>query len=220
MSLKVNVDFGQRVIVKPDEYQWVDSPMPGVERMMFDRIGDEVARATSLVKYAPNTEFSSHIHTGGEEFLVLEGLFSDEHHDYPKGTFVRNPIGTKHQPKVGIEGATIFVKLHQFDPTDQQQKIIDTTTEPWLPGLVNGLSIKPLHKFKGEHIALVKWAPRTRFNLHQHVGGEEILVLEGSLYDEYGCYPKGTWIRSPHLSSHQPFTKEHGATIYVKTGHL
>jgi hypothetical protein len=58
---------------------------------MLDRIGDEVARATSIVRYAPASHFSPHVHDGGEEFLVLEGTFQDEHGDYPVGSYVRNP---------------------------------------------------------------------------------------------------------------------------------
>jgi len=220
MTTRINADFEQRVVVRPDDYHWVGSPMPGVERMMLDRIGDEVARATSIVRYAPNSEFSSHVHSGGEEFLVLDGVFSDEHHDYGKGSYVRNPIGTSHTPKVGSEGATIFVKLQQFDASDATQKVIDTHTTAWHPGLVDGLSVMPLHEFKGEHVALVKWAPNTQFQGHQHWGGEEILVLEGTFYDEHGDYPTGSWLRSPHLSSHTPYTKEDGALIFVKTGHL
>ena len=53
--MRLNADFDQRVVVTPEAYRWVDSPMAGVERMMLDRIGDEVARATSLVRYAPNS---------------------------------------------------------------------------------------------------------------------------------------------------------------------
>ena len=98
--------------------------------------------------------------------------------------------------------------------------VIDTHTAAWHPGLVDGLKVMPLHEFEGEHIALVKWAPNTLFNSHRHWGGEEILVLEGTFYDEHGRYPKGSWLRSPHLSQHRPFTKEDGALIYVKTGHL
>ncbi|WP_066961275.1 cupin domain-containing protein [Microbulbifer sp. Q7] len=220
MATKINADFNERVVIRPDQYQWVDSPMPGVERMMLDRIGDEVARATSIVRYQPFSEFSPHEHSGGEEFFVLDGVFSDEHQDYGKGSYVRNPIGTAHTPRIGKEGATIFVKLHQFDQADTQQKVIDTNTQPWLPGLVDGLQVMPLHEFQGEHVALVKWAPNTRFNPHQHWGGEEIFVLEGTFHDEHGSYPKGSWLRSPHLSQHTPFTKEDGALIYVKTGHL
>lgn len=220
MSTLINADFEQRVVILPTDYQWVDSPMPGVERMMLDRVGDEVARATSIVRYAPNSAFSPHVHNGGEEFFVLEGVFADEHQSYPKGSYVRNPIGTAHTPKIGKEGATIFVKLQQFDQNDTEQKVIETQNQHWHQGLVEGLTVLPLHEFQGEHVALVKWAPNTQFQPHKHWGGEEILVLEGTFYDEHGAYPKGSWIRSPHLSQHTPFTKEDGALIYVKVGHL
>jgi len=220
MSTLVNADFEQRVVIKPEDYQWVKSPMAGVTRMMLDRIGDEVARATSIVKYEPNSRFSPHTHHGGEEFLVLAGVFSDEHASYPAGTYVRNPIGTSHTPSIGEEGATILVKLQQFSTEDTTQKVIDTKETQWHPGLVEGLTVMPLHDFEHEHVALVKWAPYTQFNPHKHWGGEEIFVLEGTFYDEHGVYPEGTWIRSPHLSQHKPYTKEEGTLIYVKTGHL
>ncbi|OLQ95530.1 cupin [Vibrio ponticus] len=220
MTTLINADFDQRVVVRPHEYQWVASPMAGVERMMLDRVGDEIARATSLVRYAPNSTFSAHIHGGGEEFYVLEGVFSDEHGDYPAGSYVRNPIGTAHTPRIGVDGATIFVKLHQFSQQDAQPVNVNTHQQRWRQGLVDGLEVMPLHEFESEHVALVKWAPNTQFNAHQHWGGEEIFVLEGIFCDEFGEYPAGTWIRSPHLSQHKPFTKEHGALIYVKTGHL
>ena len=217
---RLNANFAERIVVRPEDYVWVDSPMPGVERMMLDRIGDEVARATSLVRYAPNSEFSPHTHSGGEEFIVLEGTFSDEHGNYPQGSYVRNPIGTSHTPIIDDDGCLIFVKLHQFSDTDTKQFAANTNSMEWYPGLVDGLEVMPLHSHDGEQISLVKWAPNTRFNLHQHWGGEEILVLEGTFYDEHGCYPKGSWIRSPHLSRHQPYTQEDGALIYVKVGHL
>ncbi|WP_413693773.1 cupin domain-containing protein [Psychromonas sp. KJ10-2] len=220
MTTLINADFEQRVVIQPTDYQWVESPMPGVERMMLDRVGNEVARATSIVRYAPYSTFSSHTHSGGEEFLVLEGTFSDEHQNYTKGSYVRNPIGTSHTPQIGQEGATILVKLHQFDQDDTQQKVIDTQNNSWYQGLVEGLTVMPLHEFKGEHVALVKWAPHTQFQPHNHWGGEEIFVLEGTFYDEHGRYPKGSWLRSPHMSKHLPFTKEDGALIYVKVGHL
>ncbi|WP_075179736.1 cupin domain-containing protein [Neptunomonas phycophila] len=220
MSTLLNADFDQRVVIRPEDYQWVPSPMPGVERMMLDRIGDEVARATSIVRYAPHSQFSSHTHDGGEEIFVLDGVFADEHQPYPQGSYLRNPIGTSHTPNIGKEGATIFVKLHQFNERDTEQKAIDTTQQIWHPGLVDGLTVMPLHEYEGEHVALVKWAPNTQFKAHQHWGGEEILVIAGTFYDEHGSYPAGTWLRSPHMSQHTPFTKEDGALIYVKTGHL
>jgi len=218
--VRLNADFDQQVVIRPQDYHWQPSPMPGVERMMLDRIGDEVARATSLVRYAPNSSFSQHRHDGGAEILVLEGTFGDEHGLYPAGTYMRNPIGTAHSPVVGEEGALIFVKLHQFDAQDQDQKSIDTHNAQWHPGLVDGLSVLPLHQHGHENVALVRWAPNTQFNPHRHWGGEEILVLGGTFYDEHGSYPAGSWLRSPHMSQHCPFTREDGALIYVKTGHL
>lgn len=216
----INSDFSQRVVVRPGDYQWTASPSAGVERMMLDRIGEESGHATSLVRYVPDSVFPAHTHSGGEEILVLEGEFSDEHGSYPAGSYLRNPIGTKHRPKIGPVGATIFVKLHQFDERDTRQINIDTNTEPWRPGLVTGLSVMSLHEFDVEHIALVKWAPFTKFQPHNHFGGEEILVISGTFYDEHGAYPAGSWIRSPHMSQHLPYTKGDGALIYVKTGHL
>lgn len=218
--MKLNADFNKKIVIRPDNYKWVPSPMPGVERMMLDRIGDEVARATTIVKFAPNSKFSPHDHDGGEEFFVLSGIFSDEHADYPAGSYIRNPIGTFHTPHIGDAGATIFVKLCQFEKEDQKQFSINTNDAKWYPGLVPGLSVMPLHEYVSEHVALVKWAPNTNFQPHQHMGGEEIFVLEGTFYDEHGIYPKGSWLRSPHLSQHNPYTKQDGALIYVKTGHL
>ncbi|WP_417728670.1 cupin domain-containing protein [Roseovarius sp.] len=216
--MRLNADFSQRVVIRPQDYNWVQSPATGVERMMLDRIGQEVARATTIVRFAPESYFEAHTHGGGEEFLVLEGVFSDESGDYPAGSYVRNPIGTSHKPHTK-EGCTILVKLYQFDVTDTEQFHIDTRTAEFRPGLVDGLSVLPLHTAVNENVALVRWAPGTRFTAHRHWGGEEIFVVEGTFADEHGTYPAGTWLRSPHLSEHKPFSDE-GCLIYVKTGHL
>ena len=216
----VNQDFTKRIAIDSEKETWHKSPSDGVERLYLERDdGGESAVATSIVRFAPGSKFDKHIHDGGEEFIVLEGTFSDEFGSYPKGTYVRNPQGSAHNP-FSDSGCKLFVKLRQFQNDDQEQIKIDTNKEPWLPGLVDGLSVMPLHHFNTEHAALVKWSPNTIFNPHQHWGGEEILVLEGTFYDEFGTYPKGSWLRSPHLSQHTPFTKEEGALIFVKTGHL
>ncbi|WP_370977916.1 cupin domain-containing protein [Agaribacterium sp. ZY112] len=219
-ELRINADFNKQVLITPEQYQWVASPIKGVERMMLDRIGNESARATSLVRYQANSYFSEHVHSGGEEFYVLEGAFADEHGEYPAGSYVRNPIGTKHSPKVGENGAIIFVKLQQFATDDRLRVNINTHTNGWRAGLVEGLQVMPLHQHNTESVALVKWAPFTQFQTHTHWGGEEILVLDGVFKDEYGSYPKGSWLRSPHMSTHTPFTEQEGALILVKVGHL
>jgi anti-sigma factor ChrR (cupin superfamily) len=216
----INAEFEQRVVLPPPgPAEWSASPMTGVTRRMLDRVGGEVARATSLVRYAPASRFERHEHGGGEEILVLEGVFSDETGDHPAGTYLRNPPGTGHAP-FSREGCTLFVKLWQFARGDTHAVRIDTRTADWYPGLVPGLSVMPLHDHEGIGTALVKWAPNTRFAQHTHPGGEEILVLEGLFQDEYGEYPAGSWLRNPRWSRHTPFTGPEGALIYVKTGHL
>ena len=218
MAQHIRADFAQRAVVRPGDIDWVPSPIEGVTRRMLDRVGDEVARATSLVRYAPDSSFDAHVHGGGEEFLVLDGVFSDEHGDYPPGTYVRNPPGSSHAPS-STPGCTIFVKLYQFVAADATRVVIDTRKAAFRPGLVDGLSVLPLHAFGTEHVALVRWAPGTHFRRHRHFGGEEIFVIEGTFEDEHGRYDAGSWLRSPHNSEHTPFSRD-GCLIYVKTGHL
>lgn len=217
--MRINADFGKRVVVRPEDYEWRASPASGVERMMLDRIGEEVARATTIVRFAPNSQFDRHTHGGGEEYLVLDGVFSDEHGDYGRGTYVRNPIGTAHTPRIGAEGATILVKLCQFAEDDTEQKVIDTRCAAFTPGRAPGLTELVLHEVPGETVRLVRFAPGTVLPTHSHAGGEELLVLEGSYSDEDGDYPAGTWVRSPVGSSHAPRSGE-GCLLWIKTGHL
>jgi anti-sigma factor ChrR (cupin superfamily) len=218
--MKLRADFDQRVAVTPDQYEWVPSPAPGVERMMLDRVGAEVARATSLVRYAADSRFPAHEHGGGEEILVLDGEFGDEHGRYPAGYYLRNPIGTRHSPRIGKQGATIFVKLHQIGSEDTAQLAIDTRTGGWVPGRIEGAEILPLHRHGDENVFLLRWSPDTVYPAHSHDGGEEILVLQGAFHDEGRRYPKGSWVRYPAGSRHEPYTLAEGALLYVKEGHL
>ena len=218
--MRLNADFNRRVAVTPAAHEWRASPTPGVDRVMLDRIGDEVARATSIVRYAPDTSFPSHVHGGGEEIFVLDGEFADEHGSYPAGTYVRNPIGTRHTPRVGHLGAVIFVKLHQFDPGDTHQFALDTTTGAWGASKVDGVQVMPLHEFGDETVELVRFDGAVTYPRHTHQGGEEVLVIEGVIRDEEGEYPAGSWLRSPDGSAHEVISGAEGALLYVKAGHL
>lgn len=185
---------------------------------MLDRIGDEVARATTIVRFAPNSRFDAHTHGGGEEFFVLDGVFSDESGDFPAGAYVRNPIGTSHKPHTD-QGCTILVKLHQFLPEDQDQKHIDTAQASFQPGPAPGVTMLPLHNTEQETVRLARFAPGTQLVKHAPKGGQEIFVVEGELRDEHGVYPAGTWIRNPDGAAHSPSSPQ-GCLILVKTGHL
>jgi len=215
--MNINADYSQRVVINHHDLPWVASPESGVERRMLERVGDEIAKATSVVRYQPGSRFARHTHDLGEEILVLDGVFSDETGDYPAGTYIMNPPGSAHTP-FSNSGCTIFVKLRHLGPDQVDREIVDTTSTPWLRGLVPGLTVMPLMR-QGTGSTLVRWAPGTYFNPHRHFGGEEIFVVSGTFEDEHGVYPQGSWIRSPHMSLHKPFSKE-GCTIFVKTGHL
>ncbi len=215
--MNLHNDYSQRIVLNHNDLPWVPSPEAGVQRRMLDRRGDEVARATSIVCYEPGTKFAAHTHDRGEEIFVLEGVFSDETGDYPAGTYIMNPPGSSHAP-FSESGCLLFVKLRHLGPEQQHREVVDTSRTPWLQGLVSGLKVMPLMQ-QGTGSALVRWAPQTFFNPHRHFGGEEIFVVEGVFEDEHGRYPQGSWIRSPHMSQHQPFSRE-GCTIFVKTGHL
>ena len=216
--MKLNADITKRVAIQSADQPWLPSPMPGVTRQLLARDGDEDARATSIVRYEPGAVFSSHTHPQGEEIMVLDGEFADEHGSYPAGTYLKNPPGSSHAPR-SPAGCTLFVKLRQLDAHDSRRVVIRPADQQWHQGLVAGLSVMALDQFGTTHTALVRWAPNTFFSKHQHYGGEEIFVLEGTFQDELGDYPRGSWIRSPHLSAHQPYSKP-GCLIFVKVGHL
>ncbi|MCS5693431.1 cupin domain-containing protein [Cyanobium sp. FGCU-6] len=216
--MQLNADLNRRVVIATETLPWVASPTAGVERRLLERDGGEVARATSIVRYAPGSRFPQHRHDAGEEILVLEGVFSDDTGDHPAGTYLRNPAGSAHAP-FSQEGCKLLVKLRQMHPADRQRLAVNTKATPWFPGLVPGLAVLPLHSFGSESVALVRWAPGTAFPAHGHPGGEEIVVLEGIFEDEHGRYPAGSWLRNPAGSPHQPRSSR-GCTIWVKTGHL
>ena len=214
----VHADTTQRCVVDSNTLPWQPSPSPLVQRRLLERNGAEVARATSIVRYAPGAAFPSHTHDLGEEILVLDGTLGDEFGSYGPGTYLKNPPGSSHAP-FSEGGCTLFVKLRHLAPEDSGRVVVHTQQSPWRQGMVPGLQVMPLSEYGTAHTALVRWAPETYFSAHRHYGGEEIFVLEGVFSDEHGSYPQGNWIRSPHLSQHQPFSAE-GCLILVKTGHL
>ncbi|KZZ06510.1 cupin, partial [Oleiphilus sp. HI0078] len=212
----LNMDFSEKLALDTAKMEWDKSPAAGVWRKPLEREAKESGHTTSIVMYEPGSSFSEHFHPMGEEIFVLEGVFSDETGDFGAGTYIRNPPGSNHAP-FSKQGCVILVKLNQFSLEDKEQVRIDTTSTSWLPG-IGRLQVMPLHDFEHEHVALVKWPSNERFQSHRHFGGEEIFVLSGKFCDEHGIYPKGSWIRSPHMSQHHPFVEEE-TVILVKTGH-
>ncbi|MEM0989964.1 MAG: cupin domain-containing protein [Pseudomonadota bacterium] len=215
--MELNADFAKRVSVHAAQIDWIASPMPGVDRRMLDRIGDEVARATSIVRYAPGSSFSAHTHTGGEEFLVLEGVFTDEHGDYPVGTYVRNPMGTSHTPS-SVPGTTIFVKLWQFDETDQHQFSVDTESAEYAD-VSPGVSALLLHEDPREKVTMERWAAGAVVTLDAP-DGLEALVIKGSFADAGEAFAPQSWLRLPRGGAATVTAGPEGAQVWIKRGHL
>jgi anti-sigma factor ChrR (cupin superfamily) len=216
--MELNADFSQRVVVHSARMPWVASPMPGVDRRMLDRIGAEVARATSIVRYAPRSHFSPHTHGGGEEFFVLDGVFQDEHGDYPEGSYIRNPPTSRHTP--GSEpGCVIFVKLWQFDPADRQQVRLRTSTMAFVASERPDVAVMPLHQDAGENVRLERWDAGAEVSLSLP-GGGELLVLAGSFTEGNDTLDAHAWLRSPPGSTLRAQAGAQGCKLWVKTGHL
>jgi len=220
LSERVNSDFSQRVVIATDRLPWIASPQPGVERRPLDRIGGEVARATSLVRYAPHSVFPPHDHALGEEFLVLEGIFSDEHGDYAAGSYVRNPPGSRHHPRTE-PGCIILVKLRQMALSETQRTVVDTKSANWQRGDVDGHTRVALYAAgrDAERVTMERLAAGTMLAPTDCPGGEEIFVLAGELVDEHGAYGDGSWIRNPAGYRHR-LSSRRGATYWAKRGHL
>lgn len=217
--MELNADFTARAVVHSEEIDWLASPMKGVSRRMLDRIGDEVARATTIVRYDPGSHFSAHTHTGGEEFIVLEGVFQDEHGDFPVGSYVRNPPTSSHTPR-SDDGCVIFVKLWQFDMEDRTHVNIDMGTNSLKPAQGrDGVELMPLYKDDREDVRMEYWAAGKEVALNTF-GGAELLVLEGD-FDESGeTFSKHSWLRVPDGYDLKAVAGDRGASVWVKTGHL
>ncbi|MBX2799550.1 MAG: cupin domain-containing protein [Myxococcales bacterium] len=217
--MRLHADFTERVVLHAPELDWVPSPMPGVHRRMLDRVGEEVARATSIVRYAPNSHFSAHVHGGGEEFLVLEGTFQDEHGDYPVGSYVRNPPTSEHTPR-SEPGCVIFVKLWQFDPDDRHPVSLRLQDLSYASHADHsGVSCATLHEDAREMVEVQRWSAGTRASFDVP-GGAEVLVLQGSLKADGDPLRVHSWMRLPAGTSWSGEAGADGATLWVKTGHL
>ncbi|MFT5799005.1 MAG: quercetin dioxygenase-like cupin family protein [Candidatus Azotimanducaceae bacterium] len=216
ITMELNSDFSQRVLIHTDKVEWLASLMPGVDRRMLDRIGAEVARATTIVRYAPQSKFSSHTHTGGEEFIVLDGVFQDEHGDYPTGTYVRNPPTTSHTPG-SEEGCTIFVKLWQFDMEDRTQ--FHKTMADELAAHIDGVALAVLHKDAYETVSYAHVDAGASLNADV-AGGIEVLMIAGSMVDAGDALETGSWLRLPEGQALQAVAGPDGAKVWMKTGHI
>jgi anti-sigma factor ChrR (cupin superfamily) len=221
MSNQINGDLSVRATADTSRMAWTPSPSGSVWRKRVHLVGPaESGQVTSVVRYEPNSTFPSHDHPDGEEILVLDGVFSDEHGDWPAGTYLLNPEGFRHAP-FSRPGCHLLVKLRQFPGRDRQHLVINTNELEWQPGARAGISQKPLYRQPGyaDEMRLERWDPETDLGPVSYEQGAELFVLDGGFTDEEGTYTSGSWLRLPPGLGHHPVSAA-GCTLYVKTAGL
>jgi hypothetical protein len=211
--MTLHSDHSIRVVVDATD---LHAGQPG-ERALEQR--DAPAESRITLRSLKAGETLSHDGKHLLEVLVVRGLLTLHGEGLGPTSYIRLAPGV---PATLTSTEASMVYLNERTPTEPEKDsyALRGDSLDWRQGMVPGLKVTSLHQGLTKHTALVRWAPETRFNPHTHVGGEEILVLEGVFRDEHGSYPAGTWIRSPHMSNHRPFTGPEGATILVKVGHL
>jgi anti-sigma factor ChrR (cupin superfamily) len=214
--IQINADLDERVVIDTGAHDWQSSPSTSVWRKRLYLDGPaEAGVVTSIVRYDADTAFPVHDHPDGEEIYVLDGTFSDEHGDYPAGSYLLNPEGFRHAP-FSQDGCVIFVKLRQYAGRDRRHITLDTNTLPWQPGWADGVTVKSLYTQHGypEQIRLLRFEAGAGPFPHDHADGEEVFVIDGAFENEHGAYPAGTWIRNPAGSRHAPLSRD-GAVVLV-----
>lgn len=217
--MNVNDDFSQRVVMHGDAIDWEASPMPGVDRRRLDKVDGEHERVTTIVRYAPGSQFSQHVHGGGEEFIVLDGVFEDDYGDWPEGSYIRNPPGSKHTPG-SKPGCTILVKLWQFDPNDttfvhaniNKLGAVNDANRP-------GVAVSPLFQDDRENVRFEHWEANTKVEIDAS-GGAEVFVLNGEFEEGGDRFRQQSWLRVPVGSKINALSGGEGTTVWVKSGHL
>jgi anti-sigma factor ChrR (cupin superfamily) len=215
----LNGDLAVRVAVDTSAMDWTPSPSHTVWRKRVHLVGPvEAGQVTSVVRYEPRSTFHLHDHPGGEEILVLDGVFSDEHGDWPAGTYLLNPEGFRHAP-YSRDGCMLFVKLRQFPGKAREHVAIATDSVPWQAGALSGTEFRPLYSQAGftDTMRLERWSPGARLGRIVYPQGAELFVLEGALEDEVGRFGRHAWLRLPPGAAHAPESSE-GCVFFIKEG--
>ncbi len=218
--MKLNADLTRRASCNIHDIEWENSPANGVQRLRLER--DEshppVERVTTVVRFAANSSFNRHVHHGGEELLVLEGVFSDQHADYPAGYYVRNPKGTGHAPHSDA-GCIILVKLWQMRADDQLQLAINTHDESLWEPAKSGEQILRLFDADYESVCMLQWPGGLQLPETEFAAGVEYFILQGGFSDDLGSYAGGSWLRLP-AGSKQSIRVTEDCLLFRKSAHL
>jgi len=215
----LNGDTRRRATRDTSGLPWAPSPSGTVWRKRLHRVGEpESAQVTSLVRYEPGSSFPAHDHPEGEEILVLEGTFSDEHGDWPAGTHLLNPDGFRHAP-FSKDGCLLFVKLRQYAGRGRPYKQTRIEELPWRATERAGIEERVLDDEPDfpDATRLERWRPGAAPGPARPLGGLELYVLEGALEEGGERLGAGAWLRLPPAAAFDARSPG-GCVLYVKTG--
>lgn len=216
--LALNADMSRRVVIDSTRMPWQPSPSATVWRKRLHLYGAaESAQVTSIVRYEAGATFPVHDHPAGEEILVLDGVFSDEHGDWSRGCHLLNPEGFRHAP-YSQEGCVIFVKLQQFAGAGRRHQAVFSDTVERQPGDAAGIEVRHLYRQQGfaEQIWMENWAAGTSVE-RCYPDGVEMLVIAGSLGETEAVHGRGTWLRLP-AGATTAWHSAGGCHLYLQSG--
>ena len=148
---------------------------------------------------------------------MLDGVFQDEHGDFPAGSYIRNP------PEIAAirrrrPGCTIFVKLWQFDLADRTHVRIDTNKMRFVPDR-EGASVMPLFHDDREDVVLEQWDAGASVALDAP-NGLELLVIDGGFEEGGDTFERQSWLRLPKGGRSSAIAGPSGARVWIKRNHL
>jgi len=217
--MNVNDDFSQRTVVHGRQSTWEDTRLYGVRRCQLDRVVDNLERITSLVEFAENSALSTHEHPGGEEILVLSGVFEDSYGSWPEGSYIRYPPGTVHAPH-SDRGCVVLVKHCQFSLSDKTIVHANINKLEYIePRDRPGVSVASMYKDSRESVRVERWAPNAAINFTAE-GGAEIIVLKGSAVENSDSLQPQSWLRVPIGGQVSAIAGPEGTLAWIKTNHL
>ena len=92
-----------------DEVEWKGSSHAGV-RFRPLRHDRDTGAGAMILEMAPGTSYPAHLHTAGEDVLVLEGELIVGALRHGPGSYVYSPPGSVHAPRTE-KGCTMFIAL-------------------------------------------------------------------------------------------------------------
>jgi anti-sigma factor ChrR (cupin superfamily) len=219
---EVNADANATICIHTHDVPWQATEHAGISEKVLERINDpEKGRVTALLKFEPGASLPTETLTTRTEIMVLDGRLSDGIETYGRRTFVRNPAGTE-VTLSSDEGCEIYIKRRIPFRDDDERFVVDTETCEWTSFPHRGADV--VHFYRDRHGIDTSRFGEVRAEVkipsHDHAMGEETLIVDGCLKDEYDTYGPGTWFRFPVGVPHAPYTEEQTCVMLIREGDL